>query len=101
MIADQDGRRLVDAADPKLQVVGYIVAVQATLSLDVLRSHLHSLPDHPHWMPYQTSYYHRTWGFCLADRVLQGLGPGPLRGARRRRAAASPRRRLSPGMSRA
>ena len=27
-------------------------------------------------MPYRTSYYHRTWGFCLSHRELLELQPG-------------------------
>src|SRR5205823_6348760 len=38
--------------------------------------HLHSLPDHPTWVPYRTSYYSDNWGFCLSDAVLAGLPDG-------------------------
>ena len=27
--------------------------------------------------PYRTSYYHRTWGFCLSQRQLDAMGEGP------------------------
>jgi aminopeptidase-like protein len=76
-IADASGKRIVDVARHNLHVVGYSVPVRETLSLDELRPHLHSLPDHPDWIPYRTSYYHRDWGFCLEDRVLQSLDDGP------------------------
>jgi aminopeptidase-like protein len=40
-------------------------------------------------VPYRTSYYARTWGFCLADNVLQSLPEG--------RYHAVIRSKLSPG----
>jgi aminopeptidase-like protein len=56
--------------------VSYSVPVRASLDLEELRPHLHSLPDHPDWIPYRTSYYRETWGFCLPHRRLESLEPG-------------------------
>jgi aminopeptidase-like protein len=75
-IADPAGRRVVDFADSNLHVVNYSVPVRARMSLDELRQHLHSIPDHPDWVPYRTSYYRESWGFCLTHRQLQALVPG-------------------------
>jgi aminopeptidase-like protein len=72
-----DGEAVVDAAVHNLHVVNSSTAVDAVLSLDELRPHLHSLPDRPDAIPYRTSYYHRTWGFCLTDRQLRSLDEGP------------------------
>jgi aminopeptidase-like protein len=47
--------------------------VRQTMSLAELRPHLHSIPEHPDWIPYRTSYYRPYWGFCLRDRDLQSL----------------------------
>lgn len=77
-IADVDGRRLVDFRAHNLHLVSYSVPVRARMSLEELRPHLHTLPDHPEWIPYRTSYYARTWGFCLTQTQLDGLGPGPF-----------------------
>jgi aminopeptidase-like protein len=71
-----DGRRVVDLDDHTLHLVGYSTPVHAHLSLEELWPHLHSLPDHPDWIPYRTSYYHRDWGFCLRHRDLESLRPG-------------------------
>jgi aminopeptidase-like protein len=76
-IKDASGNRVVDFAESNLHVVGYSVPVAATMTLDELRPHLHTLPDQPGLVPYRTSYYAETWGFCLSENTLQGLAGGP------------------------
>ena len=48
--------------------------VTSVLELEELLPHLHSVPERPDWIPYRTSYYQERWGFCIAHRVLEGLG---------------------------
>lgn len=71
-----DGQVIVDSAQNNLHVMSYSVPIQATLSLEELQPHLFSIPEHPDWIPYRTSYYAENWGFCLTDRVLKSLRPG-------------------------
>lgn len=78
-IEDPRGRRVVDFRDSNLHVVSYSTSVDATMTLAELRPHLHSLPEHPDWIPFRSSYYKESWGFCLADRVLQALPDGQYR----------------------
>jgi aminopeptidase-like protein len=75
-ITAPDGTRVVDFRDSALHVVSYSEPVRATLSLEELREHLFTLPEQPDLIPYRTSYYARTWGFCLSHRRLLELGPG-------------------------
>ena len=75
-IADASGARVVDFRASNLHVVNYSVPVRARMSLAELRPHLHALPDHPDWIPYRTSYYAETWGFCLRQRQLDALPDG-------------------------
>lgn len=75
-IADASGRRVVDFRASSLHVVNYSVPVRARMSLAELRPKLHTLPDHPDWIPYRTSYYAEDWGFCLSHNQLQALPEG-------------------------
>lgn len=75
-IRDPSGRKVVDFAEHNLHVVSYSMPVRQRMPLDDLRPHLHSLPEHPDWIPYRTSYYDETWGFCLPHRQLEALPDG-------------------------
>lgn len=75
-VADAAGHRVVDFAASSLHVLGYSVPVSATMPLAELRGHLHTLPDHPGWVPYRTSYYKPEWGFCLAQETLDAMPDG-------------------------
>lgn len=75
-IQNPRGDRVLDFRDSSLHVVNYSLPVHRRLSLEELRPHLHSLPDRPDWIPYRTSYYEPTWGFCLSHRRLTELPEG-------------------------
>lgn len=71
-----DGRTVCDLKDSSLHVLNYAAAIDTELELAALQPHLHSLPQTPEAVPYVTSYYTRTWGFCLSDAVRRALPPG-------------------------
>jgi aminopeptidase-like protein len=75
-VADASGTRVIDFRESNLHVVGYSVPVHRTMMLDELRPHLHTLPDRPDAVPYRTSYYNESWGFCVTQRVLDALPDG-------------------------
>ncbi len=72
-VADVDGRRVVDFREHNLHLVGYSRPIRERVTLETLRAHCHSLPEHPDWIPYRTSYYDEDWGFCLRHRDLEAL----------------------------
>jgi aminopeptidase-like protein len=72
-VKDSAGRRIIDFKESNLHVVGYSVPVSTTLSLTELKGHLFSIPEHPDWIPYRTSYYQENWGFCLSHHDLMKM----------------------------
>jgi aminopeptidase-like protein len=71
-----DGRRVVDFRQSSLHVVSYSIPVRARMTLAELRPHLFTRPDFPEVIPYRTSYYKETWGFCLTQRRLDQMAEG-------------------------
>lgn len=72
-IKDGRGNRVVDFQASNLHVVSYSVPVHRRMTLEELAPHLHTLPEHPDWIPYRTSYYKEAWGFCLSHNQLAAL----------------------------
>jgi aminopeptidase-like protein len=68
-----DGRCLVDFADNNLHILGYSKPVSGVLSRAELARHIFTLPEQPDLIPYRTGYYADDWGFCLPDRLWQGM----------------------------
>jgi aminopeptidase-like protein len=68
------GERIVDFQRCNLHVLNYSLPVRRKMSLTELRPHLFTLPETPEWIPYRTSYYRETWGFCLAKAQFDRLG---------------------------
>ena len=75
-IKDSSGKRVVDFQQSNLHVLNYSKPIHATMPLSELKSHLFTLPEHPDWLPYRTSYYKEDWGFCLTHNQLLALQDG-------------------------
>lgn len=70
------GEKIIDFQRSNLHVVNYSMPVNKTVPLSELKQHLHTLPEHPDWIPYKTTYYRDNWGFCLKHNQLSGLEEG-------------------------
>jgi aminopeptidase-like protein len=75
-IKDATGKRVVDFQRSNLHVLNYSIPVCATIALSELKQHLFTLPEQPDLIPYRTSYYKETWGFCLSHNQMLTLGEG-------------------------
>jgi len=69
-VKNAKGERVIDFQKSNLHVVNYSVPVRRHMALAKLREHLFTLPGHPDWIPYRTSYYEESWGFCLSEKQL-------------------------------
>jgi aminopeptidase-like protein len=76
-ITNEAGERVIDFRECNLHVLNYSIPVRRKMSLSELKPHLFTLPEAPDWVPYRTSYYRETWGFCLSQRQLERMGEGP------------------------
>ncbi|HEY7217814.1 MAG TPA: DUF4910 domain-containing protein [Candidatus Binatia bacterium] len=72
-VKNAQGHRIIDFKKSNLHVMSYSVPIKARIKADELKEHLFTLPDHPDWVPYRTSYYNRNWGFCLSHRQLSEM----------------------------
>ena len=75
-VKNRHGERVIDFRRHNLHVVNYSVPFHGRLTLDELSSHLYTLPEQPDWIPYRTSYYRETWGFCISHNQFLSLEKG-------------------------
>jgi aminopeptidase-like protein len=75
-IKDSSGNKVVEFSNSNLHVVSYSKPVNEKMTLKELKPYLHTLPDQPDAIPYVTSYYSKSWGFCLTHRQFETLEEG-------------------------
>lgn len=78
-LIDPDGKKILDFETNNLHLLNYSSPVDRIMDFEELKKHLHSIPELPAAVPYITSYYKRTWGFCLSHNLLTTLKPGKYR----------------------
>ena len=78
-IETPSGEKICNFAENNLHLVGFSEAIDTRLPLSELQTNLHSLPDQPNAVPYVTSYYRNTWGFCISHKDRLQLEDGEYR----------------------
>ncbi len=79
-IKDANDNIIVDFKENNIHVVGYSEAVNKKISFKELKENLFLHHEIPHAIPYRTSYYNKSWGFCVTlsqYKQLEG-SVGPL-----------------------
>jgi len=72
-VKNSRGERVIDFHKSNLHVLNYSIPIHQTMTLDELKPHLFTVPEYPDWIPYRTSYYKETWGFCLSHNQFLSL----------------------------
>lgn len=67
------GKKIIDFRKNNLHVVGYSIPVKKKLNFQSLKKNLFFLKNQPSAIPYLTSYYKKTWGFCLKYNQYKNL----------------------------
>ncbi len=75
-IVDPTGKKIIKFKENNLHVVGYSTPINQSISLDELKKHLHYKKELPTAIPYVTSYYKKSWGFCLSYNQYKSLKKG-------------------------
>jgi aminopeptidase-like protein len=75
-VKNSRGEKIIEFKYSNLHVVSYSTPLRKTVRLKELQEHLFTLPDHPEWIPYRTSYYQENWGFCLSQNQLSSIADG-------------------------
>ena len=63
----ENGEKFADFKVNNLHVVGYSEAINERINLNELQARIHTHDLHPDRVPYVTSYYSSTWGFCMSE----------------------------------
>jgi len=69
-IKNKFGEKIIDFSSNNIHLVSYSEPVKQIIDTESLLEKIHTLPDHPDWIPYRTSYYKRNWGFCCEHNLL-------------------------------
>ncbi len=72
-IITPSGQKICDFNENNLHIVNYSIPFEGELHYNDLLPHLFTIENQPDAIPYITSYYKETWGFCISWNELQTL----------------------------
>lgn len=72
-IITPQGNKICEFKVNNLHLINYSMPVNMSLTFEELLPYLHTLPNKPNAIPYLTSYYKETWGFCLTHNEFLQL----------------------------
>jgi len=72
-IKSPDGKKLIDIAECNIHLMSYSVPFSGKLSFEDLKKNLYFDEENPEEIPYRTSYYKRTWGFCISKKQYEKM----------------------------
>ena len=64
-IETMDGERIVDVNDNNLHVISYSQPINTSMTWKELKPHIHKHEFLKEAIPYRTTYYNESWGFCV------------------------------------
>jgi aminopeptidase-like protein len=72
-IITPNGEKICDFKKNNLHIVNYSVPFEGEVEWTELQSHFFTIESQPEAIPYITSYYKETWGFCIDFKTLSQL----------------------------
>jgi aminopeptidase-like protein len=75
-VKNSKGEKVVDFKRSNLHVVNFSSPVHQTMDLSQLKDRIFTLPDQPDSIPYRTSFFKESWGFCMSHNEMKALEPG-------------------------
>lgn len=66
-VRNSRGEKIIDFKQSNLHVLNYSIPVKQKVTLEELKAHLFTIPEKRDWIPYRTSYYDQSWGFCVSQ----------------------------------
>jgi aminopeptidase-like protein len=74
---EHGGKTVIDFKNNNLHIVGYSEPRAGLLPWKLLREHVYTIPELPDAIPYITSFYKRSWGFCMPHNQYLELEKDP------------------------